>query len=247
MRIRLLSLLAAVAVWWLLSLALGAHVFPGPVDTVVTLWGNLAHATFWVHLGATLLRVAGGLLLAMLIGVPAGVLMGLSRRMEQALDMWVMVGLTIPSLCYALVCFISIGLNETATIVAIGLTGAPSVAINLWEGVKSIDMRLVAMARVFEAGRPAIFRRIVLPQVVPYVLASVRFGLGVIWKIAVLIELIGRPNGVGFQLFYWYQLADMRQVLAWTLVFTIVMLSIEMLVLKPIERSLFAWRPRVQL
>lgn len=245
--IRVASLVAAVALWSLLSALIVPGVLPGPWETTQTLVANLAQSTFWTHLGVTLVRVGGGLALAMAIGIPVGVLMGLSRRTERALDLWVMVGLTVPSLCYALVCFITIGLNEAATIVAIGLTGAPAIVINLWEGVKNIDTRLVAMANVFEATPSAVFRRIVLPQVLPYVLAATRFGLGVIWKIAVLIELIGRPNGVGFQLFYWYQLADMRQVLAWTLVFTIVMLAIELLILKPLEIRLFAWRPRVQM
>jgi len=137
--------------------------------------------------------------------------------------------------------------DAALTPLAIGLTAAPSITINLWEGVKNIDTRLVAMARVFEANRWTVFRRVILPQVLPYVMASVRFGLGIIWKIAVLVELIGRPNGVGFQLFYWYQLADMPQVLAWTLLFTIVMLVIELAILKPIEHRLFSWRPRVEL
>ena len=86
-----------------------------------------------------------------------------------------------------------------------------------------------------------------LPQVMPYVMASLRMGLGIVWKIAVLVELIGRPSGVGFKLFYWYQLADMAQVLAWTLLFTLVMLAIELGILKQLEQRLFGWRPRVGL
>jgi NitT/TauT family transport system permease protein len=171
--------------------------------------------------------------------------MGLNRRAEAFLDIWVMIGLTVPSLCYAIMAFIWFGLNEGAAIIAIAVTAAPSITINIWEGVKNIDTRLVAMARVFEASRATIVRRVLMPQILPYVMASARFGLGIIWKITVLVELIGRPNGVGFKLFYWYQLADMRQVLAWTLLFTIIMILIELLILKPIERRLFAWRPQV--
>jgi len=105
----------------------------------------------------------------------------------------------------------------------------------------------VEMARIFEAGRATILRRVLLPQVMPFIMASVRMGLGIVWKIAVLVELIGRPNGVGFKLFYWYQLADMAQVLAWTLLFTLIMLAIELGILKLVEQRLFAWRTRVEL
>ena len=247
MGLRLASIAGAILVWWLLSLLMPANLLPGPVVSSITLAKDFAQGDVLPHLAITLLRVVGGLALAMLIGVPVGILMGINHRAEKVLDIWVMVGLTVPSLCYAIICFILIGLNELATVVAIGLTAAPSIAINLWEGVKTIDFKLVQMARIFEVGRAKILARVLLPQVMPFVMASVRMGLGIVWKIAVLVELIGRPNGVGFKLFYWYQLADMAQVLALTLLFTLVMLAIEMAILKQLEQRLFAWRPRVGL
>lgn len=243
--LKAISFGAAAVVWWLLSLTLPSEIFPGPIETTQALWGEIAGGRVGIDLAMTLLRVTAGLLLALLLGVPIGILMGLNRRAEAVLDVWVMIGLTVPSLCYAIVAFMWFGLNEGAAIIAIGVTAAPSITINIWEGVKNVDTRLVAMARVFEASRAVIVRRVLLPQILPYVMASARFGLGIIWKITVLVELIGRPNGVGFKLFYWYQLADMRQVLAWTLLFTIIMLIIELLILKPIERRVFAWRPQV--
>jgi NitT/TauT family transport system permease protein len=243
--LKLVSMVAAVMFWGLLSLTLPPEIFPGPIETARTLWGEIAGGSVWKDLVMTMLRVVAGLLLAMILGVPVGVLMGLNRRAEAVLDVWVMIGLTVPSLCYAIMAFMWFGLNEGAAIVAIAITAAPSITINIWEGVKNVDTRLVAMAKVFEATRLTIVRRVLMPQILPYVMASARFGLGIIWKITVLVELIGRPNGVGFKLFYWYQLADMRQVLAWTLLFTIIMLMIELLILKPIERRIFAWRPRL--
>jgi NitT/TauT family transport system permease protein len=245
MGLRLASLLGAIALWWLVSLAMPANLLPNPLVATVTLAKDFAEGDVLPHLAITLLRVAGGLALAMAIGVPVGILMGINQRTEKILDLWVMIGLTVPSLCYAIICFILVGLNETATVIAIGLTAAPSIAINLWEGVKTIDFKLVEMARIFEAGRARTLRRVLLPQVLPYVMASIRMGLGIVWKIAVLVELLGRPNGVGFKLFYWYQLADMAQVLAWTLLFTVVMLAIELGILQTLERRLFGWRPRV--
>lgn len=243
--LKVVSLVVAAIVWGLLSLTLPPDILPGPFETAKVLWEEIAGGRVETDLAMTLLRVVGGLILALLLGVPVGVLMGLNRRAEAVLDVWVMIGLTVPSLCYAIMAFMWFGLNEGATIIAIAVTAAPSITINIWEGVKNVDTKLVAMARVFEASRPAIVRRVLLPQIYPYVMASARFGLGIIWKITVLVELIGRPNGVGFKLFYWYQLADMRQVLAWTLLFTIIMLMIELLILKPIERRIFAWRPEV--
>jgi len=243
--LRLLSFGLAFLFWQLLALMLPPSILPGPIATSIVLWENLVAGDVFRHLWITLLRVFGGLALALAIAVPVGVLMGVHRSAERILDIWVMVAMTIPSLCYALICFIWLGLNEYAAIVAIAVTAAPSIAINVWEGVKGIDVKLIQMARAYEADRRLILTRVLLPQVMPYIMASLRFGLGIIWKITVFVELIGRPNGVGFKLFYWYQLADMTQVLAWTLLFTLVMLLIELVALKELERRLFSWRPRV--
>ena len=163
MGLRVASIAGAIALWWLLSLAMPANLLPGPVTSTVTLFNDFAQGDVLPHLAITLLRVTGGLALAMLIGVPVGILMGINQRAEKVLDIWVMVGLTVPSLCYAIICFILIGLNEAATIAAIGLTAAPSIAINLWEGVKTIDFKLVQMARIFEVGRARILLRVLLP------------------------------------------------------------------------------------
>ena len=245
MNIRLASIVAAIGLWWLLSLVLTSTIMPNPAVTAATLWGNVTGEGVTKDLSITLFRVFGGLALAMLIGTAVGVTMGLFRKAEKVLDTWVVIAMSVPSLCYTLVCFMMIGLNETATIIAIAITAAPTIAINVWEGVKSIDTRLMSMARVFETTPARTFTKVVLPQILPYLVASTRFGLGIIWKITVFTELIGRPNGVGFKLFYWYQLADMKQVMAWTLLFTMVMLILEFVVLKPVENRLFAWRPKV--
>ena len=243
--LKLFSIAAALILWQLMSLTLPPEIFPGPIATTQALWGDILGGHVGTDLAMTMFRVVAGLLLALIMGVPVGIVMGLNRRAEAVLDLWVMVGLTVPSLCYAIVAFMWFGLNEGAAILAIATTAAPSITINIWEGVKNIDTKLVQMARAYEASRATILRRVLLPQILPYVMASARFGLGIIWKITVLVELIGRPNGVGFKLFYWYQLADMQQVLAWTLLFSIIMLMIELVILKPIEVRLFAWRPQV--
>jgi NitT/TauT family transport system permease protein len=74
-------------------------------------------------------------------------------------------------------------------------------------------------------------------------MASARFGLGVVWKVTVLAELLGRSNGIGFQLNYWFQLYNMAQVFGWTTFFVLIMMFIELVLLKQLELRLFSWRP----
>lgn len=240
------SVVALLLLWWVLSLTLPQTILPGPLITFQTLWQNFERGLLLSQLGATMLRVAASFTLAMLLGISVGTVMGLYWKAEAALDLWVMVALTIPGLCYIIVSFMWFGLNEFAAIFAIALASFPSIAINVWEGVKNVDNRLADMARVFKASRRMRLRRVIIPQILPYIMAASRFGLGTIWKVTVLVELLGRSSGVGYQLHYWFQLYNMPQVFAWTLFFTLIMLFLELVVLKQAETRLFAWRPSVK-
>jgi NitT/TauT family transport system permease protein len=240
------SAVLLLVVWWLASLTLPQTILPGPLVTFQTLWQNFERGLLLPQLGITMLRVAAGFALAMTLGITIGTLMGLYWKAEATLDLWVMVALTVPGLCYIIVSFMWFGLNEWAAIFAIAAASFPSIAINVWEGVKNVDNRLADMARVFKASRRMRLRRVILPQILPYIMAASRFGLGTIWKVTVLVELLGRSSGVGYQLHYWFQLYNMPQVFAWTLFFTLIMLFLELVVLKQAERHLFAWRPSVK-
>ena len=85
---------------------------------------------------------------------------------------------------------------------------------------------------------------ILLPQLQPYLAASSRSGIALIWKIVLVVELLGRPNGVGFQIYLYFQLFDVAGVLAYTLAFVAVMLLVELFFVQPIERRATRWRKR---
>ena len=244
--LRVASLAVLLVVWQFLSLMLTARYVPGPLLTLSALAENIASGAILRHFTATMLRMLVSFALAMALGVVIGTLMGLYRRCEQTLDLWVMVGLTIPSLCYIIVSFLWLGLNDRAAVLAISWTTFPSIAINIWQGVKAVDQRLVDMACVFRASRWRCTVRVVIPQVLPYMMAAARFGLGVGWNVTVLVELLGRSDGIGYMLNYSFQMFKMADVFAWTLFFSVVMLVIELAMLKPLENRLFRWRPEIR-
>jgi NitT/TauT family transport system permease protein len=220
-------------------------IIPGPVAVTKAMVENLASGQAFYHLYKTLLRVGFGLLLTMVLGIAAGTIMGLSRTGEIFLDSWVMVGLTLPAIVNSIICLLWIGLNDRAAIVAIGTAAFPAVAISIWQGIKGIDTQLVSMGQAFQLNRAAIIRKIIFPQLLPQILASMRYALGICWKICTTVELIGMSSGVGYQLNYWFGLFSMTQVFAWTLLFLLVMFAIEYLLFKPLERRLTRWRTGV--
>jgi NitT/TauT family transport system permease protein len=242
---RVLSIASLLAVWLILALVFPPTIVPGPVPVFKALARNIASGQAFYHLYKTLLRVGFGLILTMLLGIGTGTVMGLSRKGEVFLDSWVMVGLTVPAIVYSIVCLLWFGLNEMAAIVAIGIAAFPAVSISIWQGIKAMDMQLVSMGQAFHLSKSAIIRKIIFPQLLPHILASMRYALGICWKICTTVELIGMSSGVGFQLNYWFGLFSMSQVFAWTLLFLLVMFAIEYLLFKPIEQRLTRWRTGV--
>ena len=244
--LKIYSILVLLIAWVVLSFVFSPQILPGPIPVFQAIWENLTSGDGFFHLYKTIFRVLLGLAIAMIIGSAFGIVMGISPKGEKFLESWVMVGLTIPAVVYAIITLLWFGLNDFAAIIAIGITAFPAVAINMWQGVKDIDMQLVTMAQAFQVPRRDLILKVVLPQTVPYILAATRYALGISWKIATTVELIGMSSGVGYMLNYWFGLFSMTQVLAWALSFTIVLLAIEFLLINPFEKRVTAWRAVVQ-
>ena len=237
------SFATLLLIWFLLSSIFSPSVVPGPVAVAKAVVEDLGTGEPFFHIYKTMMRVGMGLGLAMLFGLVIGLVMGLSRKGEMFFDSWVMIGLTVPAIVYGMICLLWFGLNDFAAVIAIGVTAFPAVGINIWQGVKAIDFRLVELGKVCRMPRRSILLKLILPQLLPYLLSSSRYALGICWKICTTIELIGLSSGVGYMLNYWFGLFSMTQVFAWLLMFLVVMLAIEFIIFKPLEKRLTAWRP----
>jgi NitT/TauT family transport system permease protein len=178
----------------------------------------------------------------MLLGVGLGILMGRSRRWDRLLDSLLILGLNIPALVTTILCYIWFGLSESAAILAVVINKIPMVAINLREGARAIDPNLMEVARVYRLGRAARFFQVYLPQLYPYLFSSARNGLALIWKIVLVVELLGRSDGVGFQIGSFFHFFDITSILAYTLAFAGVIFLLEALFLRPLENRLNRWR-----
>jgi NitT/TauT family transport system permease protein len=178
----------------------------------------------------------------MLSGLMFGVMMGRFRKLDTLLDPWLVVLLNLPLLVIVVLSYIWVGLNEAAAILAVMLAKAPTIAVTIREGARAFNPELDEMAQVFAIGRVAQLRRILLPQLAPYIVAAARSGLAITWKIVLVVELLGRPNGVGFVLNLHFQNFDVTAILAYGLAFAMLMLGVEAGLMQPLERRSAAWR-----
>ena len=180
----------------------------------------------------------------MLLGTVLGVVMGRSRLADRLADPWLVVLLNLPALVIIVLAYVWAGLTEAAGIAAVVLNKLPNATVTVREGARSFDRQLDEMAEVFRMSPWTRLRHVLLPQLAPYLAAAARSGLSLVWKIVLIVELLGRPNGVGFEIGTAFQLFDVRRILAYAIVFVLVMLAIETFLVQPIERHVSRWRPR---
>ena len=194
------------------------------------------------HISATLLRVLLAFVLAMSIGTLIGLILGRNKLADSWLDAWVVIFLNIPALVTIVLSYLWIGLTEVAAITAVALNKIPMVVVIMREGARALDPKLFDMAKVFRMDSFSQFRHITLPQLAPHLAAAARTGIALIWKIVLVVEFLGRSNGVGFQIHLYFQLFDVGRVMAYAISFVIIMLIIEWVILQPLERRANRWR-----
>lgn len=242
--IKALSVLALISLWYVAASRLPPSIMPPPHAVAATLWREMAAGGIWTHVLITLERIALSFSLAMLSSLFLGFLMGLWRSAEQFLEIWIFTIMIVPSLVLILTIYMVVGLNDGAAVIAAAVPVIPIVTINIWKNIKGVDAKLIDMSRIYRADRPRIIRSVIAPQIAGTLFASARFGLGLVWKTVLFVELLGRSDGIGYQIEFYYQLFNMKEVLAHALLFLGIMLFIEMGVLSPIEKRFFSWRPQ---
>ena len=226
-----------VIAWWV-----NDTLLPPPTTVLSSLWQHVLTLELPFHLSVTLSRVAASFVLAMLIGTAIGIAMGRSHRIDSALDSLLVLALNVPALVTIILCYVWFGLTEVAAVTAVAINKIPTVVVTVREGARAIDKQLLEVAQVFRVSRRDTLFKVYLPQMYPYLMASARSGLALIWKIVLVVELLGRSNGIGFQLGTFFQFFDINGILGYTLAFAAVILVLEGTIMRPMERRLTRWR-----
>lgn len=237
-----ISLVGLVLVWQIAALIVASPLLPDPAAVVAAMGRAAESGALQTNIAITLARVAASFLIAMAIGSAVGIALGRSAQLNELFGPWVVVLLNLPALVVIILCYVWFGLTEAAAITAVAINKIPNVAVTMREGAAALSRDLDEMARVYRLSRLKALRHITLPQLVPFFAASARSGLALTWKIVLVVELLGRSNGVGFELQTAFQLFDVATILAYALAFTAVVQVIELGLLQPWERRANRWR-----
>lgn len=231
-----------MVLWAMTAGYLGSPLLPGPMEVLETLVRESSSGQLWMHLGATLSRVIVAFSLAMLLGTAIGLASGRSRTFNALFDPLLVLMLNLPALVTIILMYVWFGLVEAAAVMAVVVNKIPNVAVTVREGARSLDYRLEQMASVYRFSLWQRLRDVWMPQLFPYLMVATRGGLALIWKIVLVVELLGRSNGVGFQLHMAFQVFDVSAILAYSLAFIAVVQLIELAILQPLENRSSRWR-----
>lgn len=238
----ILSLVSLLALWVVAAALTDPLTLPGPLQVSAVMVREAASGELFRHLGVTLYRVLLSFVLAMSLGIMIGLWMGLNRSADRFLDLWLVFFLNLPALVVMILAYVWLGLTEVAAILAVTVNKVPNVVVTVREGARALDPKLAEMARVFRFTRVQMLRHVILPQMAPFLAAAARSGIALIWKIVLVVELLGRGSGVGFKLHLHFQLFEIDAILAYALAFIAVMQIVEWGILRPLEQRANRWR-----
>ncbi|MFC5445916.1 ABC transporter permease [Rhizobium halophytocola] len=197
--LNIVSVAAGIALWAAVT-ATGVVGLPTPMAVAGKAFELAANGTLLDDALASLGRVLAGFILGILVAIPVGFLMGWYRVARGIIEPYVQFFRTIPPLAIIPLAIVTMGIEETPKIFVIFLAAFLSSVIATYQGVISVDRTMINAARVLGAGDFTIFRRVVIPASVPYIMVGVRVGLGSSWATVVAAELIAAQSGLGFRM-----------------------------------------------
>jgi len=188
------------------------------------------------HVFDTLVRLGSGFALAALFGVTIGIVMGRSRRAEDMLLPLVSIAAPIPGLAYAPLFLLWFGLGNVATVLLVAFVAAFPIIYNSWTGVKAVKDIWVRSAHAMGADDRRLFRHVILPGALPYIMTGLRLGLAQAWRILVGVEMLAAvPWGLGWLIFGAREFLNTDVMLAGIAVIAVIGLALEKLVFQPLE------------
>jgi NitT/TauT family transport system permease protein len=228
--------------WSLLSWRYGAYVLPSPRAVLVGLGEVVRSGEVWKHTAASLSRIVVGFGAAVVVSVAMGLGAFLWRPVRTVVHDLVTVLNATSVFVWIVISLIWFGLSTWAPIFTTFMITLPVVASNLVEGVAGVDRRLLEMSDVYRLSGRRKFTAIVVPSIVPYLIAGMKIGFGLALKVSVIAEIFGVTSGIGYIMNYSREILATQMVFVWALVMIVIMMLTDKLLFDAASRRLTRWR-----
>ncbi|HEY9239839.1 MAG TPA: ABC transporter permease [Burkholderiaceae bacterium] len=191
-------MLAVVALWWWVVVKTESPIFPTPGQVVAGTWELVEDGTLWEHIGASLFRVGTGFGLAVLVAVPLGLWMGWVGGAYRTLNPIFQMLRPISPIAWIPLAILWFGVGDVSPIFLIFIASVFPMIVQTTSGVHTIERRYLRAAANFGVSRTVLFRRVVIPAVLPEIIVGMRIGVGVAWLVVVAAEMIALRSGLGY-------------------------------------------------
>ncbi len=243
-----LSVMALLAFWEMLprlfTMSAGTKLFfTTPSQIGGTLWTMFATGSVWEPLAVSASGFAIGLGLAIVIGLPLGVLIGRSRTLNAMLDPFITAFNATPRLVFLPILMLWFGLGLEAKVVIVFIGALFPILINTYEGVRNSDKLLINVVRSFGAGEWDVARLVVVPNAMPYIVAGLRLAIGRAVLGVVVAEFFGSESGLGVMMVQAAGRYQVDIVFAGLIIFAALSLAMTAAV-QMLEKRLNRWRPQ---
>ena len=222
-----------IAVWLLLSLLTGSELLlPGPIQVLRKLGAMMTTGAFWSSVALSLLRILGGILAALILGVLLAVLTERSSLAKALFSPLMLLVRSTPVASFIILALIWLGRDILPLFIS-ALMVLPVVWANVSAGIAGRDVQLLEMAKVYGFPRGRIFRRITVPSVLPHFRAALSSALGLGWKAGIAAEVLTVPKRAIGRMIYESKLyLETTELFAWTLTVILLSFVIERLLLR---------------
>jgi NitT/TauT family transport system permease protein len=192
------TVVLVLAAWWALVAATRSVIFPTPWQVVMGTVDLIRDGTLWLHIGASLGRVAAGFLLAVAVAVPLGLWMGRVRGAYDTLNPLFQILRPISPIAWIPIAILWFGVGNASPVYLIFISSVFPMIVQTVAGVHTIEKRYLRAAENFGVSRTTLFTRVVIPATLPQVIVGMRIGLGVAWLVVVAAEMIALRSGLGY-------------------------------------------------
>ena len=187
-----------VAAWWVVVVESRSVIFPTPWKVVTGTLELVQDGTLWDHIGASLYRVGTGFFLAVVVGVPLGLLMGWVKGAYAMLNPVVQILRPISPIAWIPIAILWFGVGDVSPIFLIFLSSLFPTIVQTVAGVHTIERQYLRAAENFGVSRFKLFHQVVIPAVLPQIIVGMRVSLGVAWLVVVAAEMIALRSGLGY-------------------------------------------------
>lgn len=230
-----LGVIAVIALWWLWSKHLPDYVLPGPEAVLRRMAALVVDPAFLKNALLSTSRVVWAIAIAMVLGTVLALVPFYLPPARYVVQRMILPFFnSFPSLGWVLLATIWFSVSEFTVLFVQSAILLPFCLINVSEGVRALDPDTLEMGKSFTRRQSRVFFRIMLPLLMPYLIGALRISYGVAWKIALLAELFGARNGVGYVMLQAQVAADSVLMLSTCLFIVVFFILGDRLIIRPL-------------